>query len=362
MRPYNFSAGPSTMPEPVLRRIRDEFLDWQGTGCSILEASHRSPRVVALVKELEARVRSLLGVPDTHAVLFCQGGARLQFAMVPMNLLGAGTVASYIVTGTWSKSAETEAMRFARIQSAFSGNGTRTPSDEEIDVTAESSYLYYCDNETVHGVEFAGIPDSGAAGVPLVADMSSNFMSRPVDVSKFGLLYAAAQKNFGPAGLTVVVVRRDLLGLASPEVPTLLNYAVYEKTGNMPNTPAVFQLYCSNLMAAWIESEGGLAEMDARARERSRIVYEALDAHPEVYSRRVDRASRSRMNVVFHLAEDALTPIFLKEAHDVGLLNLAGHRTVGGLRASLYNAMPVSGALALAEFLHAFALRHPRRG
>ena len=256
-RVLNFGPGPSMLPESVLKRMQAELLDYHGCGWSIVEASHRGTEVQALMRDLRAAVRDLLAIPDNYDILFCQGGGRLQFAMVPMNLLGASPVASYLVTGTWSKTAAKEAMRFAKTQLAFSGNGTRLPVDEEIDIVEGAAYCYYCDNETIHGLEFPTIPEPDLKGAPLVADMSSNFMSRPIDVERFGLFWAAAQNNLGIAGLTVVVIRRDLLGLASSDVPTLMNYGVYSRTSSIPNTPPVFQLYAAKLMAEWIEKEGG---------------------------------------------------------------------------------------------------------
>ena len=358
-RPYNFAPGPAMLPEAVLRRIQSELLDFRGCGWSILEAGHRSTEVTALMRDLRARIRTLLDLPDNYDVLFCQGGGRMQFSMVPMNLLGAGTLSAYVITGSWSKAAAKEALRFGRVQTAFSGAGTRTPGDEEVEVMPEASYCAFCDNETIQGVEFPKVPVlRKAPDVPLVADMSSNFMTRPVDVSRFGLVWAAAQKNFGIAGLSVVLLRRDLLGLASAEVPTLLNYGVYSRTESVPNTAPVFQLYVAGLMAEWIDARGGLARMDELARIRSGIVYDAIRSMPDVYVSHVAPESRSRVNVVFRLRDETLTRTFLDEAAGAGLVNLAGHRSVGGVRASMYNAMPVEGAEALAAFMKAFAGRH----
>lgn len=359
-RPYNFAPGPAMLPERVLRRIQTELLDYGGCGCSILEASHRDPEVAALMRDLRARIRSLLSVPDNYDVLFCPGGGRMQFAMVPMNLLGAGTLSTYIITGAWSKAAAKEALRFGRVQTAFSGSGTRAPDDAELEVIPETSYCAYCDNETIHGVEFPAPPTlEETPAVPLVCDMSSNFMTRPVDVSRFGLVWAAAQKNLGIAGLAVVILRRDLLGLATTEVPTLLNYGVYSRTESIPNTPPVFQLYVAGLMAQWIESQGGVAKMDELARVRSKMVYDAIDEMSESYVCHVAPGSRSRVNVVFRLRDESLTPVFVREAAAAGLANLAGHRTVGGIRASMYNSMPVEGAEALVAFMKDFAHRRP---
>lgn len=358
-RPFNFAPGPAMLPESVLKTIQAELLDYQGCGWSILEASHRGPQVTEILTELRARIRSLLKVPQTHDVLFCPGGGRLQFAMVPMNLLGAGTFSSAVITGTWSKAAAKEALRFGRVQTAFSASGIRVPKDEEIEVAPEASYCAYCDNETIQGVEFPRIPVlREAENVPLVADMSSNFMSRPVDVSRFGLIWAAAQKNLGCAGLSIVILRRDLLGLASTEVPTLLNYSVYSRTESVPNTPPVFQLYVALLMTRWIEEHGGLAAMDEYARARAKLVYDAAEELSDTYVCPAAADSRSRMNVVFRLRDERMTAVFVREAAEAGLANLAGHRTVGGIRASMYNAMPVEGAQKLAVFMKDFARRH----
>ena len=360
-RPYNFAPGPAMLPESVLKQIQSEMLDFHGCGWSILEASHRGPQVTGVMTELKSRLRQLLSIPDTYDVLFCPGGGRMQFAMVPMNLLGAGTLSTYIITGAWSKAAAKEALRFGRVQSAFSGSGNRIPADEELEVIPETSYCAYCDNETIHGIEFERVPVlKDAEAVPLVADMTSNFLTRPVDVNKFGLFYASAQKNLGVAGLAVIVLRRDLLGLAGTEVPTLLNYSVYSRTDSVPNTPPVFQLYVANLMAQWIEAHGGVAGMDEYARARAKIVYDAIDAMPEMYVSHVERESRSRVNAVFRLKDEALTTLFVKEAAEAGLANLAGHRAVGGIRASMYNAMPIEGVQKLADFMKTFAHRHGR--
>lgn len=359
-RVLNFGPGPSMLPESVLKRMQAELLDYHGCGWSIVEASHRGTEVQALMRDLRAAVRDLLAIPDNYDILFCQGGGRLQFAMVPMNLLGASPVASYLVTGTWSKTAAKEAMRFAKTQLAFSGNGTRLPVDEEIDIVEGAAYCYYCDNETIHGLEFPTIPEPDLKGAPLVADMSSNFMSRPIDVERFGLFWAAAQNNLGIAGLTVVVIRRDLLGLASPDVPTLMNYGVYSRTSSIPNTPPVFQLYAAKLMAEWIAKEGGVALMNERAKARSALIYEVIDSLGDFYLTRTEARARSRMNVAFRLRTESLTQDFIKAAEDAGLYNLAGHRSVGGLRASMYNAMPLEGAERLASFIRGFADKHAR--
>ncbi len=360
-RPYNFGAGPAMLPEPVLHQIQTEMLDWRGMGRSILEIGHRSAEFKAVLEELEERLRWLMGIGPSYAVLFCQGGGRLQFSMVPLNLLGAGVSATYVITGTWSRSAATEASRYARINTVWNGSSASLPTAEQIDFARDDSYLYYCDNETVQGIEFPEFPGVKTGPVPIVCDMSSNFMSRPVNVERYGLVWAAAQKNFGTAGLTVAILRRDLLDLAGPETPLLLNYSVYAKTQSLPGTPAVFQIYVANLMARWIDSHGGLSEMDELARERSGILYRTLDETRDVYVTKVAPAARSRMNVVFRLRNEALTDLFVREAEENGLLGIAGHRSVGGIRVSLYNAMPVEGAQAMADFMKDFARRYPAK-
>ena len=357
-RILNFGPGPAMLPQSVLMRIQAEMLDYHSSGFSILEASHRGPLVQDLMRDLRDVLRSLLSIPENYDILFCQGGGRLQFAMVPMNLLGASPVASYLVTGTWSKTAAKEAMRFAKTQLAFSGNGTRLPGDEEINLVEGTAYCYYCDNETIHGLEFSRVPEPRLEGAPLVADMSSNFLSRPVDASRFGLFWAAAQSNAGIAGLTIVVIRKDLLGLASPDVPTLMNYGVYSRTGSIPNTPPIFQLYVSKLVAEWVAKEGGVKAMHERAVARAQCVYDAIDRYPDFYLTRAEVTSRSRMNIVFRLRNESLTQIFLNAAETEGLYNLSGHRSVGGLRASMYNAMPMEGAERLATFIRRFADRY----
>lgn len=355
-RLINFGAGPAMMPEAVLRRIREEAFDYCGSSVSVFELGHRTPEFEAILGGLRDRIRRLLAVPKDYDILFCQGGGRLQFAMVPMNLFGAGAIASYIVTGSWSRNAQREALRIGRVQTAFAGNGTHAPRPDEYECLPEAAYLYYCDNETVHGVEFRD-PPKAPERVPLVADMSSNFLSRPVDVNRFGLIWACAQKNFGIAGLSVVIIRRDLLGLSAPNVPTLMNFSVYSRTGSTPNTPPIFAIYVAALMAEWIEAEGGLEEMNSRALARSSIIYSTLDELRDVYTLPVEPESRSRMNVVFRLADEEATGEFLAGAARRGLINLAGHRSVGGIRASLYNSMPMKGAELLAEYLREYAGR-----
>lgn len=356
---YNFSAGPSMLPKEVLEQIHREVLDYNSTGSSILELGHRTQAFSDLRDECKERIRSLLNVPDNYDVIFCHGGGRMQFAMTPLNLLGAASKASYIVTGTWSDMAKLEAEKFVHVDVPFRSRGERTPRIEELEVPEDSAYLYHCDNETIHGVEFSAAPVSDAwKNVPLAADFSSSFMSRPIEVSSYGLIWAAAQKNFGIPGLTIAIIRRDLEKLAGMNMPYLLNYDSYVRNDSVANTPPIFQIYVSTLMARWIERKGGVEAMDEAARERSRMIYELIDENPKLYSSVVDPGSRSRMNVVFRLPSSEMDAFFVREAAAFGLDNLAGHHSIGGIRASLYNAMPVEGAEKLAEFMKEFALRH----
>ena len=356
-RVINFSAGPSTLPEPVLRRVREELLDWRGTGASVVEQSHRDAPFMALAEGLEARLRRLLAVPGSHRVLFLHGGAQMQFAAVPLNLAGEGGVASYVDTGSWSTRAIAEARRYCRVHVAASSeaDGYRSiPAGREWDVAPGSAYLHYVANETIAGVEFHCIPDAG--GVPLVADMSSNILSRPFEVGRFGAIYAGAQKNMGVSGLTVVIVREDLLDRAHPLTPTVVRYAAQSGAGSMANTPCTFAWYVADLVLAWIEGEGGVAALGERNRRKAARLYQAIDAS-RLYVNRIAPEARSWMNVSFHLTEEALGSAFLAEARAAGLVGLKGHRALGGMRASIYNAMPEEGIGRLVAFLGEFERR-----
>ena len=357
-RVVNFSAGPSTLPEPVLRRVRDELPDWNGTGASVVEQSHRDAPFMALAEVLEARLRRLLAIPESHRVLLLQGGAQMQFAAVPLNLAGEGGAASYVDTGAWSARAIAEARRFCRVHVAASSeaDGYRSiPARGEWDVAAGSAYLHYVANETIAGVEFHAVPDGG--DVPLVTDMSSNILSRPVDVARFGVIYAGAQKNMGVAGLTVVIVREDLLDRAHPLTPSVVRYAAQSRAGSMANTPCTFAWYVASLVLEWIEERGGVAGMAERNRRKAFRLYGALD-RSAFYANRIAPAARSWMNVSFHLADEALNSVFLEEARAAGLAGLKGHRARGGMRASIYNAMPEEGVERLVAFLDDFERRH----
>lgn len=346
------------LPLPVLERIREELPDWQRTGMSVMEVSHRSKEFVAVAQSAEANLRRLLEIPDSYSVLFTQGGASLQFSMVPLNLAAEDGRADYINTGAWSGKAIKEARRFCDVNVAASGEQNRftgIPPTTDWTLSAQAEYVHYTPNETIGGVEFHFVPDT--AGVPLVADMSSTILSRPVDVSRFGVIYAGAQKNIGPAGICVVIVRRDLLSRSREGVPTLLKWAEYDASGSMSNTPPTFAWYVAGLVFEYLLDCGGLAEMGKRNERKARLLYEAVD-QSAFYSNPVDRDCRSWMNIPFVLATPELDAVFLQEANERGLTNLKGHRSVGGMRASIYNAMPEEGVLALIEFMQDFERRH----
>ncbi|MCE1239465.1 MAG: 3-phosphoserine/phosphohydroxythreonine transaminase [Azonexaceae bacterium] len=358
-RQHNFSAGPAALPEEVLRQAQEEMLDWQGAGCSVMEMSHRGKEFMSILAQAEADLRELMGIPEPYQVLFLQGGATQQFAQIPMNLL-AGRSADYIVTGSWSKKAVKEAQRIGNVRVAASTEDsgfTRLPTAEEIRLDPFAAYLHVCTNETIHGVE---IPAERIAdtGVPLVADMSSHILSRPVNVEKFGLIYAGAQKNIGPSGVTLVIVHRDLLGMAPLTIPTVMDYAVMAENDSMLNTPPTFGIYIAGLVFQWLKQQGGLAGIDAVNAEKARILYECIDHSGGFYTNPVDSDCRSRMNVPFVLADAALDAPFLAAAKDAGMLGLKGHKSVGGMRASIYNAVSLDSVRALVEFMNDFAKRN----
>jgi phosphoserine aminotransferase len=357
-RIFNFSAGPATLPLEVLQQAKEEMLDWNGRGVSVMEVSHRSKAFIKVAEQAEADVRELMGVPDDYAVLFLQGGATQQFALIPMNLAAADQVVDYVVTGQWSKKAASEA-RLARttkiVADGASGNYTDVPSRAAWKLTPGAAYVHYCPNETIGGLEFHDVPDVGAA--PLVADMSSTILSRPVDVGRFGLIYAGAQKNIGPAGLVLMIVRRDLLERAPDTMPNILRYASQAKEGSMLNTPPTFSWYIAGLVFAWLKRQGGLARMGEINRRKAEKLYQAIDGSG-FYRNPVAPAYRSWMNVPFTLPSAELDAPFLAEAEKAGLCELKGHRSVGGMRASIYNAMPEAGVDALISFMTDFARRH----
>ena len=355
---YNFSAGPAMLPRPVMAQARDEFLDWQGSGMSVMEMSHRSKAYLSIAEQAEADLRMLLAIPDNYKVLFLQGGATSQFAMVPLNLLRGKGGADYVNTGAWSKKAIGEARKFCTVNIAATGeagNFSAIPAFASWQLDPGAAYLHYTPNETIGGVEFHWIPETG--DVPLVADMSSTILSRPVDVSRYGLIYAGAQKNIGPAGLTVVIVRDDLVGATLAGTPTMFDYKVHADNGSMYNTPPTYAWYLAGLVFKWLLGQGGLDAMAETNRRKSQRLYAAIEAS-DFYSSPVDAACRSWMNVPFTLADAALDAAFLEQAGQAGLLNLKGHRSVGGMRASIYNAMPESGVAALIDFMGEFERMH----
>jgi phosphoserine aminotransferase len=356
-RVYNFSPGPAVLPVEVLEQARDEILDWHGTGMSVMEMSHRGKEFIGIAEQAEADLRELLGVPADYKVLFMQGGATLQFAAVPLNLSAAGQTVDYVNTGSWSKKAIGEAKRYAKVNIAADAGGAycSIPPVESWKTSVEAAYLHYTPNETIGGVEFHVVPDVG--DVPLVADMSSTLLSRPVDVTKFGLIYAGAQKNIGPAGLTVVIVRDDLLGRARAETPSVLDYAAVAKDGSMLNTPPTYAWYLAGLVFQWLKRQGGLSAIGQRNRAKAALLYDAID-RSSFYRNPVAKDARSWMNVVFTLPKPELDKTFAAEAKTAGLVGLEGHRSVGGMRASLYNAMPVSGVEALVSFMNEFERTH----
>ncbi len=357
-RVFNFSPGPAMLPEPVLRKAQGELLDWQGSGMSVMEVSHRGTDFVELAARSERTLRKLLGVPDNYKVLFLQGGATLQFAAVPLNLAPVGSVADYVVTGNWGEKAVQEAERYVRVNVAANSKDskfTTVPDPRTWQVSSHAAYLHYTPNETVFGVEIHAVPEVSEA--PLVADMSSTLLSRPIDVSRFGLIYAGAQKNIGPAGLAIVIVRDDLLGRARRETPGVVDYKTMAENDSMWNTPSTLSWYLAALVFDWLEEHGGLAAMGKTNERKASKLYAAIDGSG-FYKNPVDKAYRSWMNIPFTLADAALDKPFLQEAKAAGLTNLKGHRVVGGMRASLYNAMPEAGVDALIAFMADFAKRH----
>lgn len=352
-RVFNFCAGPAALPTDVLTEAQEQLLDWNGRGLSVMEMSHRSPEFVTIATEAEQDLRDLLSINDDYSVLFVQGGASAQFAAVPLNLSAAGERVDYVNTGTWSNKAVAEASRYADVNvvaNAAENNYTQVPDLAAWQCSSNAAYLHYTPNETINGLEFDWVPD---AKVPLVADMSSTILSRPLDVSQFGVIYAGAQKNIGPAGLAIVIVKKDLLGKARQDIPTCMNYQVIADNHSMYNTPPTLAWYLSGLVFKWIKAQGGLVAMEAINRRKAEKLYEAIDSS-DFYHNPVVLNNRSWMNVPFTLVDDRLNSLFVSQAEDNGLLNLAGHRSVGGMRASIYNAVPEAAVDALVEFMSVF--------
>lgn len=342
------------LPDAVMKQAQQEMLDWQGTGMSVMEMSHRGPEYRSIAEKAEADLRELMAIPEEYAVLFLQGGASLQFPMIPMNLLRGKTKADYFRTGAWSAKAIAEAQRFCEVNVATDSSSNRytTVADaSEWQLSDDAAYVHYTPNETIHGLEFHEVPDVG--DVPLVADMSSTILSRPVDVTKFGLIYAGAQKNIGPAGLCIVIVRKDLLGDVLPGTPSLLNYQTHADSGSMYNTPATYSWYLAGLVFAWIKQQGGLEAMAEINKRKAAKLYQAID-DSDFYANPVDPHYRSWMNVPFTLTDKSLEKTFLQKAAEQQLLTLKGHRDLGGMRASIYNAMPEAGVDKLIEFMQQF--------
>ena len=360
---YNFSAGPAVLPKEVLQQAQAELLDWHGSGMSVMEMSHRGKEYMGIQAQAEADLRELMGIPANYKVLFLQGGASQQFAMIPLNLLRGKLSADYVNTGEWSKKAISEAKKFSYVNVVANNtdkNASYVPAFDTWKLDKDAAYVHYTPNETIGGVEFSWVPqiDNMPGSVPLVADMSSNILSRPVDVSKFGLIYAGAQKNIGPAGLTIVIVREDLVGHAPSGLPTMLDYKTHADNDSMYNTPPTYGIYIAGLVFKMLKRKGGIAQMERTNIAKARLLYAAIDASNGFYNCPVATLDRSRMNVPFTLKDANLDGDFVKQADALGLLQLKGHRSVGGMRASIYNAMPLEGVQALVNFMNEFAKQH----
>ena len=361
-RIFNFSAGPAVLPAEVLKQARNEILNWHDSGMSIMEMSHRGKEFTSVVQKTEADLRKLASIPENYKVLFLSGGATSQFSMVPMNLLRKKKNADYINTGMWSKKAIKEAQRYCHVNIAASSEDsgyTYAPTQDRWTPDLNAAYVHYTPNETIGGVEFNWIPDLTYSenNIPLVADMSSNILSRPLDVTKYGLIYAGAQKNIGPAGLTIVIVREDLLRETIQNTPSVFNYKIHADNFSMYNTPPTYAIYITGLVLEWLNKKGGLEEIEKINISKAALLYDLIDT-TDFYHCSVAKSDRSRMNVPFTLKNTDLDAEFLKQAQDHGLTQLRGHRAVGGMRASIYNAMPIEGVLALASFMKEFANNH----
>ena len=361
-RPFNFSAGPAALPEAVLQRAADEMLDWHGSGMSVMEMSHRGKEFISIYEAAERDLRELLAVPPQFRVLFMQGGGLGENAIVPMNLSRGGAV-DVVVTGSWSKKSLKEAQRYCDAQPAASNEASRhtdLPDPTQWRLRADAAYVHVCSNETIDGVEMHTLPDLAALGcrAPLVVDASSHILSRSVDWSRVGLLFAGAQKNIGPAGVTIVVVREDLIGHALAICPSAFDYKCVADNQSMYNTPPTYGIYIAGLVFQWLKREGGIDEMNHRAQAKADLLYHYLDNNGGFYANRVAHDARSRMNVPFFLSQETLNDAFLAGAKEAGLLQLKGHKSVGGMRASIYNAMPLAGVQALVNYMQDFARRH----
>ena len=354
---YNFSAGPAVLPKAVLQRAQAEMLDWHGSGMGVMEMSHRGKEFTGILAKTEADLRALLNIPQNYKVLFLQGGAIAENAVIPMNLLNGGE-ADYVVTGSWSKRSVEDASAYGKINvvaSSEADNFTYVPAYSSWKLNKNAQYLHICTNETINGVEFDGLPDAGE--VPIVADMSSHILSRPIDVSKYGVIYGGAQKNIGPAGLCIVIVREDLLGKASPLTPAVFNWKTQAENQSMINTPPTYSIYIAGLVFEWLLEQGGVAAIEQVNIRKANLLYDYIDS-TDFYLNKVAIDNRSRMNIPFFLKDESLNDAFLKGAEANGLLQLKGHRMVGGMRASIYNAMPIEGVQALISYMKAFEGAH----
>jgi len=354
---YNFSAGPAILPKEVLKQVQSELIDWHGTGMSVIEMSHRGKQYLPILDEAENDLRNIFSIPKNYKVLFLQGGAITQNFMVPMNLL-AGRSASYVASGYWSKRTYNDAQPFENIHLAASSESIdfiKAPDASEWKCSSSDAYVHFCMNETIHGVEYFDVPEN--INVPLVCDMSSNILSRPMDIDKFGVIYAGAQKNIGPAGLTLLIVRDDLIDFADKKTPTTFNWKIQSDNKSMINTPSTFSIYVAGLVFKWIEKNGGLKMIEKKNIEKADYLYKYIDSSGFYYNN-IDKNNRSRMNVPFRIHDDELTMKFVAEAEEQGLYQLKGHRLVGGLRASIYNAMPMEGVEALVEFMEIFEKKY----
>lgn len=358
-RVFNFSAGPAAIPEPVLKQAQEELLDFRGTGMSVMEMSHRGKVFMAVAQEVERDFRELLGIPAQYKVLFLQGGGKGEFSFIPLNLLRGKAEADYVNTGHWSTGAIKEAGKYCKVNVAASSEDRRftcVPAQSEWRLSADAAYVHVCTNETIQGVEYFWTPETG--NVPLVADMSSHILSRPMDVTRYGCIYGGAQKNIGPSGLTFVIVREDLLGGAHPLTPSVFDFTQQAANDSMLNTPPTFAVYLAGLTFKWLKAQGGLAGIEAANIRKATLLYDCIDASGGFYTNPVAKADRSRMNVPFVLKDESLNAEFLAGAEAAGLAGLKGHKAVGGMRASMYNAMPVAGVEALVTYMKAFATRH----
>jgi phosphoserine aminotransferase len=354
---FNFSAGPAVLPKAVLERAQAEMLDWHGSGMSVMEMSHRGKEFTSILEKTEADLRTLLAIPNNYKVLFLQGGAIAENAMIPLNLL-AGKSADYAITGTWSQRSVEDASAYGNINvvaSNVADKFTFAPARNTWKLNKDAAYLHLCTNETICGIEFLDMPETH--GVPIVADMSSHILSRPINVSDYGVIYAGAQKNIGPAGLCIVIVREDLLDRASPLTPAVFNWKTQAENQSMINTPATYSIYIAGLVFEWLLAQGGVAAIEKANIAKATLLYDYMDS-TDFYVNRVAKADRSRMNIPFFLRDEALNDAFLKGASERGLLQLKGHRAVGGMRASIYNAMPIEGVQALVEYMKAFESAH----